>query len=215
MAYSLYLLTCAILVSLYMTAALSAAINENDWEMVYNGYGNISFSDGSVTLFPKASLSAGETHSALIITKQNYTSYNVSITANTMKQLRQNSAPNPWEVFWIFFNYEPIGSVAKNTNYFILKTNGVELGTASASVAQQFLFTNTNPQLSVNQFYKYDLVFHSGVSDGTVDIYINDTFIVTYKNDANNKKLYTDSGRIGLYCEDSQVQIVDFTISSL
>eukprot|EP01084_Bolivina_argentea_P228959 386566_1 len=208
---TLFVIICYIWVKIL----LGAPINQNDWNTVYNGYGNVTFNDGSVILFPKASTSSGETHAALIITKKNYTSYNVSITANTMKQLRQNSTPNSWEVFWVFFNYEPIGTTGKNTNYFILKTNGVELGTASASVAQQFLYTNTNPKLSVNTYYEYNLVFDQASNGGTVDIYINGTFIVTYKNSANSKKLYTNPGNIGLYCEDSEVKITDFTIVPL
>ena len=198
-----------------MTNVESAAINSDDWNVVYNGYGNITFNDGSVTLFPKASTTSQETHAALVITKQNYTSYNVSITANTVKQLREDSTPNPWEVFWVFFNYESVGSTGKNTNYFILKTNGVELGTASQSVAQQFLYTNNNPQLSINTYYQYNLIFNKDLNGGNVDIYINQTHIVNYKNDQSQKKLYTFPGSIGLYCEDSMVTITDFSIEKL
>ena len=200
----------------YFVAIFSASINPSDWNVIYNGYGNVTFDNGAVTLFPMASTSAGQTHAALVITKQNYTSYNVSITANTIKQLRQNTAPNAWEVFWVFFNYQIVGNNnEKNTNYFILKTNGVELGTASQSVAQQFLYTNNDPKLSINTYYQYNLIFNNDLDGGTVDIYINQTHIVTYKNDASAKKLFTFPGSIGLYCEDSKVQIVDFTISKL
>ena len=117
-------------------------LNENNWEVAYDGYGEVKFDQG-LKLMPKSAFENEKTHAALVLTKEMISSKKFAIRINYVneKQLRSPAA-NPWEVFWLFFNYKKGKKDDKNTNYFIFKPNGTELGTASGQIEQSFLFSD-------------------------------------------------------------------------
>jgi len=184
---------------------MNGSIKQEDWQVAYTGYGNVSFTNGAVLFAPEASTSPGQTHSVLINSTITAKSFHLTIVANTIKQLRQNSQPNPWEVFWIFFNYVPVGAVEKNTNYLTLKTNGIELGTANASVGQQFLYTCNTPKITLDTNITYDLIWQNNL----LEVNINNVLAFNFNNSKN--QLYNVPGSIGLYCEDSKVLVSNVT----
>ncbi len=121
------------------------------WLCLWLGYGTGRVSRGEILLRPKAATTALETHSALVrsefVLGQDW---DISVRMTTDKQLRtrkagkrQVPAPNPWEVAWLVANMREDGSAGL---YFILKTNGVELGLYKENGDQFFLFTTPTPQ---------------------------------------------------------------------
>ena len=111
--------------SSFPAGSVCASISSRDWSTAYDGYGEVVYNgEKGVLMQPKTSTTSSETHAALVLTNlSNFTSFKLTCMANTIKQLRENSPPNAWEVFWLFFNYVPTSENEKNTNYFILKVS--------------------------------------------------------------------------------------------
>lgn len=180
--------------------------NETNWSVNYDGYGDIVFDNDSIILKPKTSTEESETHAALVTTFDRAKDFTLEIDAVTKSQLRENTEPNAWEVFWIFFNYNPTDDGKKKTNYFILKPNGYELGTAWDEVEQGFSDTGDNMVLSIGEEYKYTIT----KTGRYLQVCVND--IVLIDKEFDEDKLYDEIGSIGLYSEDAEVEIkrVDF-----
>src|SRR2546427_1445975 len=112
-------LVAAALLSLAgVPAALAAAGQWSTW------WGQVSSSNGTYSLTSQTPTSPSETHSALVTTKRTWGDQTFSFTTTTLAQLRQGSAPNPWEVGWVMFRFRDL----HDYYWFILKTNGFELG---------------------------------------------------------------------------------------
>ena len=176
-------------------------INEEHWYVEYDGYGNVTFDNEKVVLEPKISTSENETHSALVLSYLQVKDFRIRITANTVEQLRENSVPKSWEVFWIFFNYNATENGNKETNYFILKPNGFEFGSAWGETEQCFVATNNEPILELDTEFEYDIV-KSGL-----DIEIKIDRKIIYKNTVNSNDIFDCYGSIGLYTEDAKVAV--------
>jgi hypothetical protein len=112
------------------------------------------------------------------------------------------------EVFWVMFNYVQIGNATSNdkkTNYFILKPNGCELGTAYGDLGQNFTATTSTPTLALGTPYQYTITkrgYHLTVAIDGVSV-----LDATY----DHTGLYDQEGVIGLYCEDATVTSVVLT----
>ncbi|MBI4411970.1 MAG: hypothetical protein HY541_05765 [Deltaproteobacteria bacterium] len=184
----------------------------DQWTEVYNGYGSVGF-DAVEGIVMEPQIPVGnDTHSALVLAKITETcpvkDFRLTIEATTIDQLRPEN-PNPWEVFWIFFNYLPDGA-AKTTNYFILKTNGIELGRAYEETAQEFLYTVPEPQLMVGT----SNIFVLEKSGGNLTVSIDGSEALNYQSGDWPGGLYDQAGAIGLYTEDARVRIHTVTIES-
>ena len=95
----------------------------------------------------------------------------------------------------------------KETNYFTLKTNGVELGTASHELQQNFLMTSSFPHLKLGQRHTLQITKRNERILIKVD---------KYKIlDRNYDDLYNHPGQFGFYCEDAEVIIENFRILNL
>jgi hypothetical protein len=179
-------------------------LDQKNWTASYEGFGKIHFNDG-VQLHPRSIASESGTHAALTVLNEpiQSESFLTRIRYKNISQLRK-PASNSWEVFWLFFNYNEGNNKVndKETNYFIFKPNGVELGKAWGETNQDFLLTHENPRLELGQ--EYDLILHRAKSQ--VDVYINNKLIMHY-TDKNKKTLFDQKGSIGLYTEDAHVQI--------
>ena len=179
-------------------------LDENHWEEVYNGYGEINFTDDKIILKPKISTSPSETHSALVTSFLRVKDFTLEIKATTINQLRKNSVPNEWEVLWIYFNYNPTKKGKKTTNYFLLKPNGYELGSAWNQTDQCFIETGDSVKLIIGEEYTYQIT----KTDCHITISIDGVEIIN--SDINESDLYDDYGYIGLYTEDAEVEISSF-----
>ena len=165
------------------------------FQTVFNGYGTVGWnSTGTIlTMSPKAATQPGETHAALVISNQTLAQpYQVSYTMKTTKQLRTGSTPNAWEVAWGLFGYKSDGKF----KYLTLKPNGLELGESLLNLAQNFLYTSSNP-FPINTNYNVDMT----VANNIVTIKVNGQQYLQYT--MSTKDQLNADGKIGFYTEDA------------
>lgn len=189
------------------TTLTTVPTTSSSWLTAYNGYGSVTYSATSgIVLSPKVSTQPTETHAALTLANlPKMRNFRASMIVTTEQQLRLNSAPNAWEVFWLFFNYNPT-RYGKNTNYFILKPNGVELGTATKQIGQTFLQTGPAPAPAIGLANKIDIE-----KVGTrVRIWVNGVLTT----DQVGGVLDVD-GSLGLYSEDARVRVTNVKVTKL
>jgi hypothetical protein len=172
------------------------------WEEVYNGYGKIIYHQNYGIVMQPAQASIGEeTHAALVLIKQTVThpkkDFTVKLTVTTERQLRLPD-PNPWEVFWLVFNYAQDSTSLFSTNYFLVKTNGIELGIAYAGRQQKFLYTKTSPSLKLKQPMHW-VVSKKG---NTIIASIDGLKVMEFAGNIKDRP-----GAIGLYTEDARVRV--------
>lgn len=188
-------------------------VNHSNWQIQYHA----SQQPGEFFLNPPAppfgSPSApGTTHASLVTSNFTHKDFIIEITAKTLSQLRQPN-PNPFEVFWILFNYMIAPNGKKEANYFILKTNGIEIGTMKDELGQTFLSTENNPKLMLGMETVYKLIKRGQ----KLSVHINNNHVKDFDYSGNpaNKQLYNHNGKIGLYSEDSQVLVSTFNLMPL
>ncbi|WP_442753323.1 hypothetical protein ACNHKD_09925 [Methylocystis sp. JAN1] len=190
-----------------------------NWLSVFDGYGCngiIRLWDGNAAMVqPAASLTSGETHAALIAgpilsqpidTKGSFT---LEAAMKTQKQLRQGTAPNPWEVGWILWDY------VDNTHfyYFIPKPNGWELGKGDPAYpgAQRFLASGGAPQYPAGKRYVVRVAqLVSGAGATTISVYVDGRLLTTF---TDQERPYT-GGLIGFYTEDAQVYFPSLVVTA-
>ncbi len=169
------------------------------WQFVYNGYGcNSFFAVNSNTMLveqPKISTRPDETHGGLVIGPSISGDFTLQVSAATTRQLRANSAPNPWEVAWVLWHYTD----DSHFYYFAPKPNGWELGKEDPAYpgAQRFLASGNSPSFPIGPWYR-TRVTQSGQ---TIQVFVNDVLITTF---SDSQRPYS-SGRVGLYTEDAEV----------
>lgn len=177
------------------------------WHTEYDGYGSVVYGEDRILLVPKVSTNPSETHAALALTDEiQPKDFRLTIVAETTEQLRTGSAPNPWEAFWVFFNYLPT-TAGKNTNYFVLKTNGAELGKATGATDQQFLSTVTLPSTTAVGTVNVFEVTKQGTH---VVVKVNDAVLIDFTG-----PVFDVPGHIGLYTEDAIVRIKSVDLQPL
>lgn len=176
------------------------------WTTIYDGYGSITYSTSGILLYPMSATSPNETHAALTLANTaKMRNFRLKVTAITEMQLRQNSQPNPWEVFWIFFNYNPT-STGKATNYFLLKPTGAELGTAYDGNGQTFLQTVPSSIPAIGQLN----TFLIEKIDNRVTVSVNGVQLIDYTG-----AVFDTAGNIGLYTEDAGVKVTGVSLTPL
>ena len=184
------------------------ALNPKNWTVPYDGFGQVVIQD-NVKLQPRRIASESGTHAALALWNEKIrdTNFQLRVRYHNVKALRTPQS-NSWEVFWLFFNYQANAkspdreSEGKQTNYFIFKPNGVEFGKAWGAEQQEFLATADQPQQEFGR--DYELVLTR--SPHSVSASINGKNVLQYE-DRKSHALYAEPGQIGLYTEDSVVQI--------
>jgi hypothetical protein len=192
------------------------------WTTVYIDSVGIE-TDGSKVHFqrPTASTSPGETHANLVVTEQAFQGdLDFSVRMKTVAQLRTGSAPNNWEVAWIFWNYlRP-----EQSYYFVPKPVGWELGKSDDTKAdpngpecdwptytnclypgaQRFLATGGSPDFAIEEWHTVRVT----QSGGAISIWVNGMPIVSVTDGVN----VLEGGRIGLYNEDAHVRFDDVCV---
>jgi hypothetical protein len=164
-------------------------------------WGAATFGSGAVTLASAVPTAPGETHSALITTKKTWRDSTISFNTTTLNQLRLGSAPNTWEVGWVMFRFRDLA----NYYYFMVKTNGFELGKKQGSDAQIFLATGDLPRLTLNRSHAVTL----RVQGARIQVTVDGNQVV----DFTDPHPLAGAGSVGLYEEDSQVRFDSFMTS--
>lgn len=176
----------------------------NTWTDQWNGYGSTRTTlDPTVNAYvaalaPKVATSPSQTHSALLTTRRIYTSPTFSVPVRTVEQLRQGSAPNPWEVGWVLWDFN-----ASHDSFYalVLKPNGWELD-KEIDGHESFLATGSSRVFPIGRWYDVTVSqtgSHISVSvDGAHLVSVTDSTL--------------RSGAIGLYCEDSVAHFGNVTL---
>lgn len=163
-------------------------------------WGDQSYAGGGVTLSSRVPTSPAETHSSLITTKRTWQDSTVSFATTTLRQLREGSAANPWEVGWVLFRFTDL----ENYYWFMLKTNGFELGKKQGSDTQIFLVTGALPAAAVGQERQIQVR-----TDGArIQVAVDGRQVVDYTDPHP-----LGAGSVGLYEEDSQARFDSLSIS--
>jgi hypothetical protein len=184
--------------ALVLVSAALGAPRSTQWR---TWWGNASFGASGVTLSSAAPTTPAETHSALVTTRQTWTNPTISFTTTTLAQLRTGSAPNPWEVGWVMFRFRDLSDYY----YFILKTNGYELGKKQGSDSQVFLVTGGLPALTVGAARHVQVQ----VDGPRIRVSVDGTQVV----DFTDPHPLAGAGSVGLYEEDSQVAFTSVATS--
>jgi hypothetical protein len=134
--------------------------------------------------------------------------FEIRLEFKVIKQLRASEA-NPWETFWLFWNYNLDGDQLKKTNYIAFKTNGLEIGQAKARDSQEFVWTGPHPQTELGQWNE---LFFFMAPEALILKFNGKT--VNLKG-LDLRKLYRTPGRIGLYAEDAEVLVRKYRVNIL
>ncbi len=190
-------------------------LQTDSWEVLYDGYGEVILDEeNGFLLEPEAVSDPNETKAALVTSINpagcDFQDFRLTVVVTTEEQLR-TPTPNGWEVFWIFFNYQPEENLEKTTNYFIYKPNGIELGRAFDSIGQYFLFTDSEPTLTIGESNEFVLE----KVGGNLTVWIDGTQVLNYSSTTLPDALYDQPGSIGLYTEDARVVIESVLLESL
>lgn len=208
----------------YTYSAEPQASPNNLWTCQFRGGGTAGVQAGGGTdttlvefQTPQVATNSGQSFSALVTSNSNYTDFILEFDVRTIAQIRTGSAPNNWEVAWVFWHWTD----NNHQYYFTPKMSGVELGKKDTGGTQIILdtpgtaFTNT-----LGTWYHVKII-----SIGNhFKTYVNGTLYNDYTDigvggfpSASNfpptSQLY--SGKVGLYCEDSQVQFDNVSITPL
>ena len=183
------------------------------WFDEYNGHGSSGVQkdmDGNYVFFeyPKTSTKADETYASLVATTSKFKDFTLSLDVRTDKQLRQNSPPNSWEVAWVFFRHVD----DFHHYYFILKTNGIELGKKddnSQAEKQIFLYTKNTPKSEIGKWSHWDIT----IVENHITIFVNNEKIIDHYDENMPEILRT--GAVGLYNEDAAVSFDNVTITPI
>jgi GH18 family chitinase len=177
------------------------------WTSVFGGFGCTSVRSGGARFWleeiPAVSTAAALTHSALVLGPAFAAPIAFSVNVETAAQLRKNSAPNPWEVGWVIWDYTD----NSRFYYFQAKPNGWELGKEDPASpgGQRFLATGSSPVFPIGGWYIVKIV--QVLND--VSVYVNGRLITTFTDTLNP---YT-TGSIGLYSEDADVRFSNVAVN--
>jgi hypothetical protein len=180
------------------TLLLAPAANAAAGQWQY-WWGQVTFVKNGVTLSSEVPTDPATTHSALVTSKSTWGDQTISVATTTLQQLRVGSPPNPWEVGWVMFHFRDL----HDYYYFILKTNGFELGKKQGSDAQIFLVTGDAPKLAVGTRYQLGIQ----VQGARIRVSVNGAQVLDY-TDPNP----LPAGSIGLYEEDSTVHFDSLSV---
>jgi hypothetical protein len=200
----------ALLVLLSSVVAVSQTPNiDHGWRVVYDGYGKVGVEeteDGKQVhyLLPMRPERPEETHAALKTTVKRYGDLELTLRVRAVRQLRQGSAPNPWETAWVIWHYQD----DQHFYYLTLKPNGWEIGKRDPAYqgSQRFLASDKVPIYYFNTWYDIRVV---QVGD-TMAVWANGLPLARFTDDQSP---YT-KGRVGLYAEDAYAQFGDIHIES-
>jgi len=200
--------------------------NHGEWTARYDGYGRVGIKQtksGNKMLYqrPMASKSLNETHASLVLSKEEYSTNEISLRSKVVRQLR-TPVPNSWETAWVLWNYKH----DHHFYYFTLKTGGWELGKVDNAKAdpngpsclwpeylnckypgaQRYLATGSSPTTKVGKWDRIRVMQEGNL----ITVYAAGKKVTEYR-DTNNPYY---EGRVGLYNEDASVLFDKIDINS-
>ncbi len=192
-------------VTVYCHARETEAPDCSQWEIIFDGYGEASCSEGLLRLKPTSADSHDTTHAGLA------TSTSVEIeaggvqtihtTMTTVRQLREDGEPNAWEVAWLLWNY------TDNNHFYALalKPNGWEVSKQDPAYpgGQRFLASGKTPTFPLGSKHTVTVTPIDDEAGFLVSANGKDLAKVVDKERPYKK------GRVALYTEDAAVTFSD------
>jgi hypothetical protein len=176
---------------------MTPGVTTGNWQPVWDGYGKITrVTDGvpAVDLQPGVAATPSDTHSSLVASTARFGDTDLTMSYRTVQQLRQGSAPNPWEVGWVVWHY------TDSSHFYdvLLKPTGWELAKEDPAYPgnQRFLATGSTP-FAVGVAH----TVHVTQVGNSITVVADGVQLTSF---VDNERPYL-SGALGLYCEDSQV----------
>jgi Domain of Unknown Function (DUF1080) len=204
------LLAGGVVLLLLLVVALHVSEVDRGWRVVYDGYGEAGVEeteDGRQVhyLSPMSPQRPDETHAALKTTTRRYRDLDLSLRVRTVRQLRQRSTPNPWEMAWVIWHYQD----DHRFYYLALKPNGWEIGKRDPAYqgGQRFLVSHELPAHQLTTWYDVRVV---QVGE-TMAVWVDGVPLARFSDEQSP---YTQ-GRVGLYAEDAYVQFGDVRVEPL
>jgi hypothetical protein len=177
------------------------------------------------------------TQASLVTTESPYfTDIDFTFYARTVAQKKSN--PNPWETWWIMFRYNEAGNAPNDVGsryhhyYLAGKTNSMlELGkkdnTAQAE-EQYFLSTGAPFSYHINEWNKVRIKITGDNTTGNhITVWVDDIQKIDVVDNGSHgaqarapntppvPSTYLNSGLIGMYNEDAEVEFGPLTIMNL
>jgi hypothetical protein len=184
------------------------------WSLAFDGYGNVGVgrAGDNKLLYqePTTATAPEKTHASMVLSTKAFQGVDMTLRQKTARQLRVGSKPKLWEVAWVVWNYRD----DSHFYYFILKTNGIELGKANPDYprGQRFLYTATEPRFTIGD---WDTIRVRQVGS-RIDVWVDGKRVVRRLVDSSgvaDDQPYT-SRRIGMYAEDARVFFDDVRAGS-
>jgi hypothetical protein len=154
-----------------------------------------AFDASGVTLSSPVAASPDETYSTLVTSKKTWRDQTFSLTMTTLEQRRTGSAPNPWEVGWVMFRFRDLA----NYYWFVMTTDGFELGKKQGSDKQIFLVTGDLPRVTIGVRRRVQV----RTQGARIRVVVDGTSVV----DFTDPDPLLGPGSVGLYEEDSTVRV--------
>lgn len=195
----------------------AVGMKATDWDIISDGEGTVTFDADGILMTPKVATASDQTHAIWLLAKSTESkllqNFKATIKYTNIAQLRTGSAPNAWEVFWLFFNYTVDGFGKKVTNYAMIKPSGTEVGRAFDEKGQEFLVTNGTPTLQIGTTHTLTVT----KSGPNVKILHDGVLAADFTSEAapSVNYIYDVPGAIGLYTEDAQVRVSSVVIEAL
>jgi len=164
-----------------------------------------------------AALNKGESYSSLTLSTRSYKNFHMNLDVRTASQTREGSPPYPWNVAWIFWHAKGNGTEEMDRThfyYFLAKTNGVEVGKYDGGsnpddqiiLANKYYPKETSLYNKIGEWHNWDIV----VLNDHITIKIDNVPAFDIIDSAS-----FDSGRIGLYNENSKTEFRNVHIKLL
>jgi hypothetical protein len=181
----------------------------------FDGYGSIEVfrhaGTNCLALRPQPSARTNETHAALMTSARSYADFDATFhDVVTIEQLRTSGDPSPWERAWLIWHLVSL----RQFYYFILKSNGWELGKVDPAYpgGQRFLVTGETPRFPVGQIHSVRI----RQNGNAIMAYVDGALITSFLDEGDasvpgSADAYT-VGRFGFYCEDAHVRFGGFSV---
>jgi Domain of Unknown Function (DUF1080) len=197
------------------------------WKAEYTGYGSMGVARDNTTSgttnnyffeHPKTSISYNETRGSLVTTSKAFSDFKMTLNMKTVKQLRQNSPPKPWETAWVFWHYTD----RFHQYALLLKTNGFQIekkdNNNRCDACEIYLVDVSHPKVKLGQWQTITLrVTNSASGTPHIKVWVNGVkaadFVDKKIHQPNSPQL--SRGYVGLYCEDSLVNFDNVKITPL
>ncbi|MGB7956334.1 MAG: DUF1080 domain-containing protein [Candidatus Nitrosopolaris sp.] len=191
------------------------------WKAAYTGFGSMGVccaTPGITNNFffeqPKASVYHNDTRASLATTTKAFSDFQMTLDMKTVMQLRQNTAPNPWETAWIFWHW------TDNFHYYalVLKTNGFQIEKKDNNnhndLAEIYLIDVSHPKVKLGQWQTIT-IRHEDSNSGTphIQVWVDGVKAADFVDDQIPNSYKMSSGYLGLYNEDSNVNFDNVSLN--